>query len=253
MAPDGTTYIADGGTAVSERSAPSGVIRTFAHNPELCNVASVAVSANGAVFVATPSYVEKVSPNGVLTRVAGAQGSITWDHPGISPSQIVFNPGSLAFDGAGNLDIWSWEPRTIYQLSPRGTIRSLAGFIYATQLARAQDGTVTLRLPRRRLVPGHSERREAVQLLEARRISGLSWPRLAAFQADGVAVAPSGEVFADNSAGNGYGDGNALVGLDGQGACPRGGRAHGRRDFPGRGCARLPHPGLPAGPACQWG
>ncbi len=217
VSPDGTTYIADGGNCRIREVSTGGVISTFAHNSGLCNVASIAVSAKGAVFVATPSYVEKVSPHGVPTRVAGAQGSVTWDHPGTSPSQIVFNPGALAFDGAGNLDIWSWEPRTIYQLSPRGTIRSLGRFIYATQLARAPDGTVLFGSHGGGL---YEVTRSAVKLYNSLRpeaISGLSWPRLAAFQADGVTVAPSGEVFADNSAGNGYGDGNALVELDGHG------------------------------------
>jgi hypothetical protein len=214
---DGTTYIADGGNCRIRAVSTRGVMRTFAHNPGLCNVASVAVSAKGAVFVATPSYVEEVSPDGTLTRVVGAAGSVASDHPGISPTQIVFNPGSLAFDGAGNLDIWSWEPRTIYQLSPRGTIRSLAGFIYATQLSTAPDGTVIFGSHGGGLYQVTTSGVKLYNALRPEKILGLSWPRLAAFQADGVAVAPSGEVFADNSAGNGYGAGNALVELDGQG------------------------------------
>jgi len=149
-----------------------------------------------------------------VTRVAGAQGPIASDRPGLSPKKIVFNPGPLAFDGAGNLDIWSWEPRTIYQLSPSGTVRSLGGSVYATQLASAPDGTV--------LFGSHFEglyqvTPKGVKLYNSLRpgaVPGLSWPRSVSFQADGVAVAPSGEMFVDNSAGNGYGAGNALVELD---------------------------------------
>jgi hypothetical protein len=217
VAPDGTTYIADGGNCRIRAVSTQGVITTFAHNPDLCNVASIAVSAKGAVFVATPVYVEEVSPNGALTRVAGAQGSTTSDHPGVSPSNIVFGPGSLAFDGAGNLDIWSWEPRTIYQLSPRGTIRALAGFIYATQLATGPDGTVLFGSHGGGLYEVTPSGVKLYNALAPEKISGLSWPRLTAFQADGLAAAPSGEVFADNSAGNGYGDGNALIELNPQG------------------------------------
>ena len=217
VAPDGTTYIADGGNCRIRTVSTEGVISTFAHNPGLCSVASITVSAKGAVFVATPSYVEEVSPSGRLTRVAGAQGSIASDHPGVSPSKIVFSPGSLAFDGAGNLDIWSWEPRTIYQLSPRGTIRSLGGFVYATQLATAPDGTVFFGSHGGGLYEVTSSGVELYNALAPAKISGLLWPKLTAFQADGVAVTPSGEVFADNSAGNGYGDGNALIELNRQG------------------------------------
>ncbi|HTT88162.1 MAG TPA: hypothetical protein VMF65_01320 [Acidimicrobiales bacterium] len=40
------------------------MISTFAHNPALCQVAAIAVSTKGAVFVATPSYVEAVPAKG---------------------------------------------------------------------------------------------------------------------------------------------------------------------------------------------
>ena len=213
VAPNGTTYIADGGNCRIRTVSTEGDISTFAHSPGLCNVAGIAVSAKGAVYVATPSYVEEVSPDGVLTRVAGAQGSVTSDHPGVSPSQIVFNPGSLAFDGVGNLDIWSWEPRTIYQLTPKGTIRSVGEPVYATQLATAPDGTVLFGSHFGGLYEVTQSGVKLYNALAPGQVPGLSWPRLTAFQADGVAVGASGEVFAVNSAGNGYGAGNALVEL----------------------------------------
>ena len=213
VAPGGTTYIADGGNCRIRAVSTGGVISTFAHNSALCNVASIAVSAKGGVFVATPTYVDEVSPSGAVTRVAGAQGSTTSDRPGVSPDKIVFSPGGLAFDGAGNLDIWSWEPRTIYQLTPKGTIRSVGEPVYATQLATAPDGTVLFGSHFGGLYEVTQSGVKLYNALAPGQVPGLSWPRLTAFQADGVAVAASGEVFAVNSAGNGYGAGNALVEL----------------------------------------
>lgn len=213
VAPDGRAYLADGGNC-RIREVSAGVISTFAHNDALCQVAGIAVSPRGTVFVATPAYVDEVSAGGRVTRVAGAQGSTTSDRPGISPGKIVFNPGALAFDGAGNLDIWSWEPRTIFQLSPKGTIRSLGGFIYATQLAGAPDGTVLFGSHAGGLYQIKGKGVRLYNALRAQDITGLSWAPSVTFQADGVAVSGRGTVFVDNSAGNGYGDGNALVELD---------------------------------------
>ena len=183
----------------------------MAHAEVLCNSSDIAVSANGSMFVATDSYVEKVLPDGTLVRVAGRQGTISSDGAHLTPANIVSDPGSLAFDGAGNLDIWSWEPRTIFQLTPQGTIRALGGLVYATQLATSPDGTVLFGSHGGGIYQVTASGVKLYNPLTTTKITGLRWPRETAFQADGVAVSRSGAVYVANSAGNGYGDGNALV------------------------------------------
>ena len=132
VAPNGTTYFVDDGNCRLRAINTKGIIRTVTRLPLIplhpgtgCTLGSLAVSSSGTVYVATSSDIEKVTPRGTLAWVAGSsRGSI--DEPkNLTASNTVMSPGSITFNAEGDLDIWSWEPRVVFQLSPSGKITDL--------------------------------------------------------------------------------------------------------------------------------
>jgi hypothetical protein len=219
VAPDGTVYIPDAGNCRLQAVVPNGVIHTASDAAALCNVGGVAVSRTGVVFVTGTTLVFKVLSTGALVKVAGSNGAIANNATNPTPQTLAFSPESLAFDGQGNLDIWSFEPRTVYRLSPQGRITSLGGFVYATQIAPSPDGSVFLAG-----YHGGIERVTATGIalyntLSSSEIAGLGWPaKGVGFEADGIAVTSSGAIYAVNDAGNGYGDGTVLIEVEPNGS-----------------------------------
>jgi hypothetical protein len=222
VAPNGTVYIADAGNCRLQAVNPAGTIRTASDADVLCSLGAIAVSPAGVAYVTTQSEVDDVAPDGEVTRVAGGgQETIASEGPYYTPQTIDFSPYSLAFDGAGNLDIWSFEPRAIFRLTPTRTIAQIGGYEYATVIAPSPTGSVLIAD-----YHGGIDRVTAMGIVSdeptsPKDIAGLPWRATSAgFQVDGIAVARSGAIYVDNDAGNGFGDGTVLVEL------APGGRGH---------------------------
>jgi hypothetical protein len=224
VAPNGTTFFVDDGNCRIRAINTSGIISTVARQPLIplhpgtgCALGSLAVSSSGVLYVATSSAIERVTPRGTLVWVAGSsRGSIN-EPKNLTASNTVMSPGSIAFDSHGDLDIWSWEPRVVFQLSPSGKIKDL-GAEYATQLTAAPDGTV--RAGGTVLAGTHSGEIDDVSAgagvqplrqVNPKKVSGLNWGPGEGFQEDGIAVTLSGEIYVDNARGNGYGMASVLV------------------------------------------
>lgn len=218
VAPNGTVYIPDPSNCQLRAVAPNGIIRTVSNNSALCNMSDVAISATGVPYVAARAFIDKIAPDGAVTKVAGTTGSTASRIANLTPQTVAFTPSAIAFDGAGNLDIWSFEPRAIYQLTPQGTISYLGGE-YATQIAPSPSGTVFVATHF-----GTIDRVTTTGIAQYKRllpskIAGLDWPAIyQGFQADGIAIGPSGVIYVDNDMGNGYGNGNALVAIEPDGS-----------------------------------
>jgi hypothetical protein len=125
---------------------------------------------------------------------------------------MAFSPENISFDGAGNLDVFSFSPKAMFQVSPSGRIR-LLGAAYTAQLATAPDGDV--------LTAGHGENIGQVtpagalgtylELLKLK-IHGLWSPGdLPGLEPGGIAVTRSGVIYLDSFNGNGYSGGTSLV------------------------------------------
>ncbi len=221
MSPSGTLYFVDDDRV--RAIAPNGTIATVAGTgrsgsssgagPALrarLNPSDVAVAANGTVYIANNSEILRLSRNGVLSIFAGGSGrSGDVATPG---GPMAFSPTDMAFDGAGNLDVFSFSPKEIFQIAPSGAIRLLGG-AYTAQLATAPDGDV--------LSAGHGENIGRVtpagavgtylDLLKLK-INGLWSPGdLPGLEPSGIAVTGSGVIYLDSSEGNGYSGGTALV------------------------------------------
>jgi hypothetical protein len=218
VAPDGTVYFVDDGNCRIRAIGPNGVIRTILRVPRInlspqgtaCTLGSVAVSPAGSIYFATNSEIERLTATGRAIWVAGTRGETAHEPVHLTPSNIVFSPESLAFDRAGDLDIFSFSPRVIYELTPAGKLSQLGGWTYATQLTADPNGDV--------LAGTHFGVIEEVAHSAVRvfynvvpqRVAGINWD-IRGFQENGIAVTKTGTIFVDNAQGNGYGAGTVLV------------------------------------------
>jgi hypothetical protein len=211
---NGTVDILDDGNCRIRAISPNGIIRTILHVPPVktyphgtvCPVSGFTVSPTGRLYIATNSEIERVSSSGHLVWVAGAHGSGAH----LTPSHVAFYPGSLAFNGDGDLYIWNSSPKVIFQLNSTGELRQLPGESYDTQLAAAPNGTV--------LAGTHGGEIQEIKPSGVHpfynvipRRAGIRWGRDQGFQEDGIAVTKNRAIYVDNAEGNGYGDGTVLV------------------------------------------
>jgi uncharacterized protein (TIGR03437 family) len=139
----GNLFIADWSNNDVRMVSPNGIITTFAGNgtagfsgdggpaasAQLDSPESVAIDGSGNVFIAdVDNYrIREVSPNGVVTTVAGngTDGFSGDGGPAVS-AQLGFVQG-LAFDGAGNLFFGDGGNNRVRKISADGTVTTVAG------------------------------------------------------------------------------------------------------------------------------
>jgi fibronectin type III domain protein/NHL repeat-containing protein len=89
----------------------------------------VAVDVNGNVYIAdyVDSLVEKVTPDGTLSIVAGVQGSSGAPTPGPATSSDLDEPKGVAIAPNGDLYIADDENSMVEKVTPDGTLSVIAG------------------------------------------------------------------------------------------------------------------------------
>ena len=112
-------YSGDGGPAINAQVSPSGL----------------AVDGAGNLFIADTGNhrIRKVSPNGIITTVAGNGISGFSGDGGPAAGAQLLRPGSVAVDGAGNLFIADTGNKRIRKVSADGLISTVAGGGATTQ------------------------------------------------------------------------------------------------------------------------
>jgi hypothetical protein len=169
----GNLYVAETGAHRVRKVSPSGTITTVAgvgaprcSGPSTClplgdggpavNAAltyptSVAVDSAGNLFIADYANfrVRKVSPDGLITTVAGTGSAPAWQREatdGALATGSAIIPSHVAVDGAGNLYIEESQYGDVRKVSPDGAIQTVAssatgspyyGFISASTVDRA--------------------------------------------------------------------------------------------------------------------
>jgi uncharacterized protein (TIGR03437 family) len=144
----GDVLIADTWNNVVRIVKPNGQIATFAGTgaqgsaatagPALANPlnfpAGLAADSLGDIYIADTgnNWVQLVTPDGTMTRYAGAnplQGTPIGGggNPTIAIDATLSQPTSLALDAAGNLYLSEYGTPRVYQVAPNGTIASYAG------------------------------------------------------------------------------------------------------------------------------
>ncbi len=206
---DGTLLIADSGDGRVRAVTPTGTITTVARVPD---PVAVAVGPGGTRYVADRAGIQTFASGGRLTTVIAAAASPAGDLPvGGVPTAVV--PDAVAADGRGNLVVATESPKLLLRVAPGRLPVPLAAAtsVAPAGLATGPDGEVAVadegafavdRTTATGLATVASFRRHPIRALQ-----GVLRP-------SGVAVAPSGELFADTDGANGGADRAALVAID---------------------------------------
>jgi trimeric autotransporter adhesin len=138
----GNLYIADVNNRIRKVS-PVGIITTVAGNgaagfsgdggpatsAQLFDPVGVAVDGVGNLYIAdyVNNRVRKVSPEGIITTVAGNGTAGFSGDGGPATSADLREPAAVAVDGAGNLYIADFDNNRVRKVSPEGIISTVAG------------------------------------------------------------------------------------------------------------------------------
>jgi hypothetical protein len=135
----GNVYVADYGNDTIRKLTPGGVVTTLAGLAGSSGSADgtgsaagfywprgVAVDSAGNVYVAdTDNYtIRKVTPDGVVTTLAGLAGS-SGSADGSGSAARFYGPSGVAVDSAGN--VYVADNNTIRKVTPDGLVTTLAG------------------------------------------------------------------------------------------------------------------------------
>ena len=215
VAPSGAIYFVDGGNNRVRAVAPDGTITTVAGNGALdpnaadpdgqpatsvsLNPSAVAVSPEGILYVASNSAIFEVHPDGLISTVVagGPPAGVDVDAGG---TPTAFYPSAMAFDGQGDLVVFSFSPKELFSVDPASGRVTLIGQDYANALAPAPDGSV--------LVAEHGGPPERVSGSTITALELTSPPQGPAYPlvVDGIAEAADGTVYVDTDTGDGFND-----------------------------------------------
>lgn len=147
----GTVYVADGRNFTIRRISPSGTVTTLAgsaqHQGSVDGVGSnarfnypsgLALDSDGNVIVADTynQTIRKVTPDGVVTTIAGQAGN-PGSTDGTGTEALLNYPSSIAVDHNNNIFVVGLN-HTFRRITPEGVVTTLAG--KAGSEASSQDG-----------------------------------------------------------------------------------------------------------------
>ena len=157
----GNLYVADSANDTIRKIGSDGVVSTFAgvaggtgsaDGPRTVarfnNPRGVAVDTFGVVYVSDSanSTVRKITPEGIVSTLAGLAGSAgTAD--GTGSAARFFNPWSLRVDSAGNIYVAEIYKNTIRKITPGGVVTTFVGLAGASGSADGAGNAVRFRNP----------------------------------------------------------------------------------------------------------
>ena len=137
----GNVYIADAGRDVVEKITPAGTLSIAAGNgwpappipgpavkSPLYMPSGIAIDSHGDLFIADASngVVEKVTPSGMLSIVAGGGDGNTLG-PGLATKSFLGEPSGVAVDRDGDLYIADMDNDAVAKVTPSGMLSIVAG------------------------------------------------------------------------------------------------------------------------------
>jgi sugar lactone lactonase YvrE len=135
----GNVYVADSGNNLIRKITPDGVATTLAGSTSrgssdgkgseasFYQPYGVAVDVSGNVYVADAynNMIRKITPDGVVTTLAGSTASGSSDGKGAAASFHL--PSALALDASGNIYVADTGNNMIRKITPAGVVTTLAG------------------------------------------------------------------------------------------------------------------------------
>ena len=138
----GNMYIADPLNDVIEKVTSGGTLSIFAGtgrtgvptagpatSSDLNHPDGVAVDSSGNVYIADTinDVIEKVTPSGTLSIIAGTPGHHAPPTPGPATSSSLYHPAGVAVDGSGNVYIADTDNEMVEEVTTGGTLSIIAG------------------------------------------------------------------------------------------------------------------------------
>lgn len=139
----GDVFIADSGNGRVRRVTPDGTINTYAGtgvpgfsgdggpavDAQLSGVSGLAADDRGNLYVSDPgnSRIRKVSPDGIITTVAGTGKVGFGGDGGLATAATFIEPGALALDPTGILYVSDPRNQRVRKISADGVITTAAG------------------------------------------------------------------------------------------------------------------------------
>ena len=225
VASTGTIYMADLGNNRIRAISPDGVISTTA---QVSQPDAVAVGPNGLVYVLDQAGVQSITNQHELAPVI-TPTTIPATTPGfpygatsvlsVDGTSIPFDPTALAVLSSGDIYLADFSPKVVIRFPPSGPPSLIGqnalgtGEIYVSSgaLASDPDGSVVVGDYGRFAVDRMSGSGfKVITSFRLNSVAGL----YGAFRPSGVAVSPSGEIYAATDGENGGTNVPALVDID---------------------------------------
>ncbi len=133
----GNVYVADLGNYRIRKITPNGEVSTFAGsgvvgladgqgiNAQFSGPAGLTIDVNGNLYVTDSQRIRKITPDGVVSTIAGC--GIAGYVDGSANSAKFFNPYGIAFDVSGNLFVMDSDNSKVRKISATGEVSTLAG------------------------------------------------------------------------------------------------------------------------------
>jgi len=137
----GNVYVADNNNSTIRKVTPDGVVTTLAGSPgqngdadgtgagaQFDHPYGLSVDDGGNVYVAdtSNSTIRKVTPEGVVTTLAGMAG-VSGSKDGTGGAARFSDPTGVAVDRAGNVYVADGDYATVRKITPTGVVTTIAG------------------------------------------------------------------------------------------------------------------------------